>query len=343
MNRNVPMIAALLVSAAALAQTPAADPVGTVSYSLPSTVISLEVEAEQEVFHAGPYARFASKYLGMEARQQDEVTYRVTGVQMTPLVEADQSARYSITIGSKQAAASFLALSSQGLVSVADASVNASQWRFPSPVAADFSSGTPSALTSGSTTLIQGGKKGSAAAVTQDVIVEKSLEKRAAETSENIFRVRQQRLDIVTGNTGATYSGEALGAAIAELTRLEKEYMQMFIGYSEYQSQSAHFEVVPEPSSASQKYIAFRISETRGLVPADDLSGKPVVMEITVPQMTVAAPSKKDSKAVVAHYRVPAVCSVKLVDGTEVLLKSRVPVYQLGYESTFPVNLNVKQ
>ena len=36
-----------------------ADPVGTVSYSLPRTVISLEVEAVRESFHAGPYSAYA--------------------------------------------------------------------------------------------------------------------------------------------------------------------------------------------------------------------------------------------------------------------------------------------
>ena len=41
-----------------------ADPTGCVTYSLPSTVIALEVDAVQEKFYAGPYAKFAEKYLG---------------------------------------------------------------------------------------------------------------------------------------------------------------------------------------------------------------------------------------------------------------------------------------
>ena len=54
------------------------DPEGFVTYSLPSTVITLEVEAVQEKFHAGPYARFAEKYLGIKARQKDETSVRLT-------------------------------------------------------------------------------------------------------------------------------------------------------------------------------------------------------------------------------------------------------------------------
>ena len=40
-----------------------ADPEGFLTYSLPSTSIVLEVEAVQEKFYVGPYAKYAEKYL----------------------------------------------------------------------------------------------------------------------------------------------------------------------------------------------------------------------------------------------------------------------------------------
>ena len=152
-----------------------------------------------------------------------------------------------------------------------------------------------------------------------------------------ILKIRQQRFQIVTGDTDATYSGEAMGAAIDELTRLEQEYMTLFVGYSEYQTQRMRFEVIPEADRESQMYIAFRLSDTAGLVPADNLSGKPVVMEI-VPQKFSepegAPESAKSKKGVSINYRIPAICNVKLLDGVNMLLQSRIPVYQLGRESS---------
>ena len=68
-----------------------ADPEGYVTYSLPSTTITLDVEAVQERFYAGPYAKFAEKYLGIKPRMKDETTVQLTQLKMTPLVEADQS------------------------------------------------------------------------------------------------------------------------------------------------------------------------------------------------------------------------------------------------------------
>ena len=137
-----------------------------------------------------------------------------------------------------------------------------------------------------------------------------------------------------------------MAAAIEELTRLEEEYMTLFTGYSETQVQKMHFEVIPDPARENQRYIAFRLSDTAGLVPADNLSGKPILMEF-VPQeiAPVEEPAEVDPKkvpATLAYYRIPAICTVKLTEGVDILLQSRMPVYQLGVESTVPVNVILK-
>ena len=178
------------------------------------------------------------------------------------------------------------------------------------------------------------------------MLVGKTTEQRAAETAQMIIKLREQRLQIVTGDTDATYSGEAMGAAITEITRLEEEYMLLFTGYSQSQTQKMRFEVVPSAVQENQMYIAFRLSDTDGLVPADNLSGKPVIMQI-IPQEFAqtevsAEEVKNNQKPVLAYYRIPAVCTVKLMDGANLLLQSRMPVYQLGQESTLPVNVILK-
>ena len=177
------------------------------------------------------------------------------------------------------------------------------------------------------------------------MVVEKSLEKRAAEAAALIFEIREKRLQIVTGDTDATYSGEAMGAAVAELTRLEKEYLLLFTGYSEYRTQKMTFEVIPQKDRGSQMYVAFRISDSEGLLPADNLSGRPVVMEIVpqeIPPVPVDKKTAKGSKALSLAYRIPAPCSVKLLDGMDVVMQTRMLVYQLGRESTLPVNITVR-
>lgn len=331
----------------------AADPVGTLSYCLPMTSLSFEVEAVRENFYAGPYAAFAKKYLGIDVRQEDAVSYRLTKVKMTPYAEADQSCRYLLKVGAQGVDASFLKLTSCGLVSMSDAAYGTeSVWRFPTEVEGDFSDdGLISNVASESTTLyrnVKGESAYSRVAVQQEVMVAKTPEKKAAETAAMIFELRRQRIKIITGDTDATYSGEAMGAAVAEITRLEKEYMTMFTGYSVSSVQSMKYEMVPEKDRTM--YVVFRISDTDGLLPADNLAGKPVLLEIVpaaVPQPSNPVEKKSEEKklgkdVIYATYRVPAVCTLRLTDGTGQLLSARLPVYQYGYDSTFPLSVIVK-
>lgn len=114
-------------------------PVGVISYSLPMTSLSFEVEARQENFYV-LHAKFASKYLGIDVRQKDAVSYQLTDVKMTPAVEADYNCRYVLDAGGAASAATLLSLTSQGLVSSGNDSFGREQaWRFPVAVSGDFS------------------------------------------------------------------------------------------------------------------------------------------------------------------------------------------------------------
>ena len=55
-----------------------------VTYALPQTTLHFEVEAVQETFYAGPYAKYAQKYLGQEARQENGSTCHISSVKLVP-------------------------------------------------------------------------------------------------------------------------------------------------------------------------------------------------------------------------------------------------------------------
>lgn len=317
------ILAAMLLGSAAVSAQDTETRLGTVSYCLPSTTLSFEVDALCEIYHAGPYAAYAAKYLGLDVRRNDAVTFSIEDVKMTPYMEADQSARYILDTRNAALNASFLKMTAQGLVAVGDAAFGSeTSWKFP----VDTLKRLPG--------------------IPQKPVASKSSEKRAAEAAAAITRLREKRFQIVTGDTDATYSGEAMGAAIAELTRLEEEYMLLFTGYSEYQTQKLHFDVVPRKDRSSQMYVAFRLSETEGLLSADSVSGKPVVLEIAPEPVAapVAGPQKgKPAKDVVyVTYRIPAICSVRLSDGGRTLIQGRIPVFQFGVDTTLPVNVTIK-
>lgn len=326
------MLAILLPFSPAKAQ----DPDGVIVYSLPKTVINLEVEAVRETFHAGPYAKYAKKYLGIDVRQADGQTTQLSAVKLSAVTEADQSARYTIAPGKGHS--SFLSLSAQGLIATGNsASAENLAWKFAEEEKGNFAGkGISSNFTSETTTLYRN-VNGASKSIRQEMTVEKTSEDKAKEAAEMIFKLRKMRVQIVTGDTDATYSGEAMTAVLQELGRLEHEYFTLFAGYSDFSTQKTTFAVIPEKGAKAAKYIAFRVSDSDGLVGAEDISGKPYILEVNPEPISAPEATDAKGKSMMAKYRIPAICGIRLKDGVEVLLQTRLPVYQAGVDSFFPL------
>ena len=327
MKRTIIILATLLLPLLGKAQ-------GNVSYSMPQTVLVFNIEAQREQFYAGPYAQYAQKYLGVKAELDDHVSYSVTSVKMVPAVEADQSQRYSYVMN-QQSHPVFLQLTSQGLVSGPAGSYNSDKgWKYPVGKGTGFSDkGMPSNLTERTNTLYDTDNH----AVRQQVRVEKSTEAKAKEVADKIFEIRENKYKILVGDTDATYSGEAMKATIDALNKLEQDYLTLFTGYSEYGSQTASFEVIPV-ARKNQTYIAFRLSDEEGLVPADNVSGRPFYLQLTVEEVAPAPAVDNKAKPVQEiKYRIPAVCGCRLTDGMSTILQTRVPIYQLGIVASYPI------
>lgn len=328
---------------------------GVLVYSLPNTSLHLEVEALKEVYTPGPYAKFAKKYLGITVEGEASEKYHLKTIKVTPYLEADMSKRYVINLnGVPNITETFFKMTSQGIVVLSDNHIGGGEsWRFPTLVENDSNAGVEATnnFTSVETTLYKNVRNSDGGfdkvAIQQSQVVEKSLEKKAQEIANQIFSLRQQRVQIITGDTDATFSGEALGAAIAEITRLEQSYLSLFMGKVEYASQKMSFDLVPESSQERQLSVAFRMSETSGIMMSDNVSGRPIVMEI-IPEVAIPAQvdlietsDKKVKKPNLGEiqYRVPAICVIKITDGQELLLQARMPIYQMGQTISLPASI----
>ncbi len=315
-----------------LAGSLAATAQNTVSYALPQTTLEFTVEANKETFHAGPYARFAGKYLGVDARTAEGTSYSISSIKVRTFVEADPQARYTVSLNSNSAP-TFLQLTNEGLVAGPEGafSVDAG-WKYPRVSEAEFASkGLPANLAKEENTLYTQGR----GTVMQSALIEKSDEMKAAEVASRIFEIRENRYKILIGDTDATYSGEAMKATMDALDKMEADYLTLFLGYSENSVQTATFEVVPSPTRKNQIYVAFRLSDASGLVGPEDIDGNPVYLELT-PETVQAAPEKLSGSQSVIRYRIPAVCALTLRDMQGTLLSMRVPVYQLGRDAEYP-------
>ena len=321
-------------------------PAGAIVYSLPITTIHLVVEAEHQSFIAGPYARFAQKYLGVEAKTESGEYYKIKSIEMIPYIEADPSLNISLNLGNQRhASANFLEMINQGLIIWSDSYAGKEQkMYYPQLKSEEIFAKSVSApnLANESSTLyrtVQTESGTERVAVRQSQTVERSLESKAEEVASQIFNLRAKRLNIITGDTDATFSGDAMRAAIEEINRLEDEYLALFFGKVKEDVQRASFDVIPVKNNERQIYIAFRISELVGLLPAGNLSGRPIVLELITEagstEYSLGGATTKDA----VLYRKPVMVNARLMDGQELLLQSRLPIYQLGTLLSFPINI----
>ena len=273
----------------------------------PKTKLTFDVSAQLEQFYAGPYARYAQKYLGVEAKEDDSSKATLTSVVMKYGSDTEAS--------------------------------GTSVWSKPGFAQSGFESrGVSANYTSEAATLFSAGA--ASRIVSQSVTVEKTPEQKAREAADMVFLLRRNRIQIITGDTDATYSGEAMKAAIDELAALEQEYLSLFLGYTITQEQKVTFELSPSSDAKDQIYVIFRLSDQEGLLPAEEIGGKPYYLDIA-PQEMAGAPAADPRAAsrakAVQTVRIPAICDLKVSDGVKTFLQSRIPVYQLGEDRVYPV------
>jgi hypothetical protein len=358
MRKNTLLLAiAYLFCTAAPAQTPFkkghAVPEGaTVVYALPYSVIEIQVKAVHELFTAGPYARYAQKYLGMAAEMENRETYHLKSIALRTLTEADASQVYSLEIKEKNASANFLALSAEGLITSLDpAGAPPTTFRLATTPQGKFNdTGSEPKIGRDKVTLyknVQTSAGYEKVPVQQNQLVEKNPERRAEEAANFIFNLRKKRVELITGETEATWNNDGLRAALEEIKRLEKEYLSLFLGKTTTDTQSAVFHVMPDAGQAKQLYVAFRFSDTQGLLPASNVAGRPVTLELVSEKKTASLPSNifngaADKRSPRIAYRLPDTVQAHLNDGQTNLLQTRLQIYQFGQILSLPVNLKIK-
>jgi hypothetical protein len=250
------------------------------------TTLAVTVAVERSQITAGPYARYAQKYLGVAAPLADKVLYEVTSVKLLNNSAVQDPVNYAMAV-------------------VDDA--NASQPTHMKPA-----EGFPR--------------------LTVDKIsnMPVSLEESARLAAEKIFELRRGRLDLISGEIGENVFGGGLGSALKEIARLEEEYLSLFFGLQTASSEVKQYSVTP--SKGRLNYTVCRFSETDGLLPQDDLSGVPVVLElIPAADAPVSPPTpqgKPSSRAV--PQIIPAVMKGRIIlEGVE-LASDQFTIRQLG-------------
>lgn len=354
---SLPVIAVLLAScnSKAIQVNPVDFPkqrANGIVYSLPRTVIKLKADVTCTFYTPGPYSMYAQKYMGISGiSNQKFEDYSISSIDITPLSEPDPSALFSAFIGDK-AMLDFVQVTASGLVLPVNRYSVASSTRSGIP-AQDLSipryvdlSTEPFIAEDKSTfySRVQRDSSFVRVPVQRSVTIEKNAEEKAREAAEFIFSLRKKRVDLLSLDVDHSVDGDAVMAILAEISRLEEEYLSLFIGKYSSETITRYIDFVPSNPNGETS-IAFRFSPTKGIVPSSDLSGNPILIEVepdSIPESyklyfdAIKQASERNQFDQV-FYRIPLVSTVRVTDGKAELASRRVPVYQYGPTAKIPV------
>lgn len=193
------------------------------------TTIPIVVEIQKQEIEAGPYARYAQKYLGVAAPLADKVLHEVKAANIMDFSE----------------------IAEEMVIPAYDI-----QYTHMNP-----ENGFPRLTIDRTSMAIF------------------SLEESARQAAEKIFSLRRTRLELISGEVGENVFGGGLRAALDEISRLEEDYLSLFLGRQKSTKIVKKIVVTPEKTKLS--YQLFRISETAGVLPDDSTDGTAVMLQLS--------------------------------------------------------------
>jgi hypothetical protein len=268
---------------------------------------------------------------------------------MKPIIEADYEYLYSLPIGEKTLTdASFLSLSSEGLIfaingqkeTVANLSATMKNHQF-------YPDQLPSSpMETQREFLIERIKTDSGfvnVPFQQSILEKKDPQSKAEEAAKFLFALRQRRFELITGDVDHAFSGSSLKDALLEITRLEKEYLSLFLGKHFVETQVYRFYVMPEKAFDSKSYAVFYFSESDGILLESARRAVPFMLNI-IPSGKINSVEGVKTKVRLGgiYYRIPETVTAQLLYDSQEVCSGRMQIYQMGKELLLPSDAKIK-
>ncbi len=166
-------------------------------------------------------------------------------------------------------------------------------------------------------------------------------EQKISKAAQRVLECRRIQYEIAAGLVDELHpDGEAYKVSLKELKKIEEDYLSLFVGKSTYDKETFGFDYVPKSGGKSE--AVFRISDENGIVPASDLSGKPVMIEFEIDKdlaQKYTGMVKSDNPGAGhsgVYYRVPGRAVVRLINDMNVIATTRATIAQFGAIAPMP-------
>ncbi len=321
--KHLIIIASLLLSLPLAAQTKVVKKTAVkatnygITYSLPKTTLVINAEVIKSTCKAGPYYQYAEKYLGVKNVVTEDKTYYELGkIQLFNKGIPDPDNSYIVEFKAGTVAP-YAYLTEDGLLCAINTEYT--------PEESALEQSKKQAPAAESVT--------DASVFSEELLMAGSVAKQAEVAAKQIYRIRESRMNILTGEAdNLPPDGQAMKIVIEELEAQEKALTNLFTGI--ITRTVDRYETTLVPADDMEKVVLFRFSTQLGVLAADDLGGAPVYINLKATEraavLDLKEAEKKDKGMKGIIYNVPGKASVEILMNQKTLYKGEVQVTQFG-------------
>lgn len=165
-----------------------------------------------------------------------------------------------------------------------------------------------------------------------------STAKMAEGAAKQIYRIRENRMDLLAGDVEHVPSdGTSMKTMIEQMERQEKQLTELFTGTIAVEELSQN--IIYSPVGATKDQVLFRFSSFDGIVDADDLSGEPYYISVDYDSLKIEnndQRKKKKPKEEVFSV-LPVNANVQIDDGKRTFFNQDLVFPQLGALVSIPL------
>ena len=295
-----------------------------ISYSLPTTSLVAEAIVNKVVVKRGDYYAYADRFLQLkDIVTEDKVYYELKEIRITNkgVPNPDESYLIEFKTGT---VAPFVYLTNDNLLCAINTEVTPDAPKAPdAPAQKKKSPLNPKSILSGE--LLSAG----------------SVVKMAEVAANQIYRIRESRMDIITGQAdNVPPDGEAMKITLAQLDEQEQALISLFSGTAERIEEV--YEITLIPDDELKKEVLFRFSEKLGIIDPDDLAGTPIYIDLAKTNSPAPLDPKeaaKREKMKGVFYNIPGTGNYTVTMNGATLLKGQTSVVQFGIKEVLAPKL----
>ena len=290
-------------------------------YYMPQTLMEIDITYTIETEEAGPYSRYAEKYLGTEdVISVNSQKAEIVGVNVRSRSKADLSRPVKVNANEG---------TNMQLLSIAENGVlygyNLPMTNTMRPTAGE----TPA-----SPVAVCATRQPVSLPLTEEQLKATTPALRAEAIAKQIYRIREAKMYLLSGEIeNAPGDGAALETALKELNKQEKQLVQLFTGKRTRKTTSKTITYLP---TRSEEKPLLYFSAENGITAEEDASALPIMLNF-IARKQVLAPAvetKKNAKNAPAAsaicYNLPGTGIYTISYDGATLLEGTLPIAQFG-------------